>query len=183
MPFPASETVNSRPRRRMTRWSPATLTIPPSSTSASWVLVMPGAFMPVTTTASAASAGAATGAGTGMSYIASEGGGATRCLAAIRRMNAASSLSPAKARIALVSCLAGAAGAVQPPSKADMTSANANPRIQPLPDEYVMLLCHIFRSDQLLAKRPGPFAARFERGRRTGPLVEPRLSFIGCGGA
>ena len=41
MPPPASETVNSRPRRRMTRMSPRILTMPPSSTSASWVLVMP----------------------------------------------------------------------------------------------------------------------------------------------
>ncbi|MDF2381855.1 hypothetical protein JMG10_10290 [Nostoc ellipsosporum NOK] len=163
------------------------MTIPPSSTSASWVLVMPGAFVPVTVTASAASEGAATaaggGAGTGMSYSTGERGRTTRCLAATRRMNAASSLSSAKARIVVVvSCLAGAAGAVQPPNKADMASANANPRIQTLPDEYVMLLCHIFRGNQLLAKRPGSFTAEASPGGRTGPLVEPRLSFIARGG-
>src|SRR5688500_3709671 len=40
---PASETVNSRPRRRTTSVSPRILTIPPSSTLASWLLVIPSA--------------------------------------------------------------------------------------------------------------------------------------------
>src|SRR6478735_4056261 len=66
MPRLASDTLNKRPRRRMTRTLPATLTMPPSSTSASCVLVIaPDATLPVEAAGSPAAGGGGGGGGGG----------------------------------------------------------------------------------------------------------------------
>ena len=68
MPPLASETVNSRPRRSTTRMSPRFLTMSPSSTPDSWLLVMPGSRAVVTaldSTTAPIAAGAGGGGGGG----------------------------------------------------------------------------------------------------------------------